>query len=129
MFISIDGNNVGKFLEGYIINEDLVSLESLSENIKAVVLAITNFIKNQNGEVYLSGGDNVLGWLPEENEEKLISFLKEINKNSEIKFSAGSSKGLKETYLALKYSKSLGNPNLTIVEIENNKIQFKIIEI
>ena len=105
MIISIDGDNIGKRIEGMILTNNLEQLERFSNNVSS---AINNFalnIERIGGKCYLCGGDNILAFIPDSAKDEVINTVLNSNEN-ELFFSAGLGSSVLEAYLALKIAKS-----------------------
>lgn len=126
MYISIDGDNIGKQLEKFILIENLKGLNEFCSKITENITYLKDFILKNNGEVYLIGGDNIFASIPSQNIEIMIEEIKKLNLRLEIKFSTGYSENVKETYLALKYAKSLKNGTIVYAKKLNTNIEFEI---
>jgi len=126
MYLSVDGDNTGKKLESYILNGNLKSLKKYSTKISNLIDKIEKKIVNIGGEVYLSGGDNILAYLPDDKIQYIIDSVTKINKINSINFSMGYSSNLKSTYLALKYAKSFSTSKIVCAKKERDNINFKV---
>ena len=106
MYISIDGNDIGKRLEGLILSDNLEELQTFSSRITFLVDTIEKYIIKQGGKCFLSGGDNILAFLPEEKVHETVKYVNSLKKE-EISFSIGIGDDVIDAYLALKYAKSM----------------------
>ena len=106
MYIAIDGNDVGKHLEGLILSGDLEGLHAFSLKITFLINTIEQFIIKQGGKCFLRGGDNILAYIMQ---DKLMVIVKYIStlKTDDISFSIGIGNDVIDAYLALKYAKSM----------------------
>lgn len=129
MYIAIDGDNIGKKLEKYILNENMNKLNEISLYISNRIANIEKLIINFEGQVFMSGGDNILALIPDSSINDFIAHINNINKLNDIKFSVGYSSQIKSTYFALKYAKSIGAGTITCADIKNNSINFRIVTI
>ena len=72
------GNEIGKIIEKYLLCGDTETLSKFSSTLTNCILRISSFIKNNNGELIMAGGDNVLACLPEDVFLILKEFIKRI---------------------------------------------------
>ena len=105
LFISIDGNNIGKRLEQYILSERFDELKSFSDRISTVVSDLSRFVCEIGGKVLMSGGDNLLAIVPKNECCSLKCFFDGIQ-SSELSFSMGIGHNARASFLALKYAKA-----------------------
>lgn len=121
MYIGIDGDDIGKKIERYLLesNENLV--QEMSDTISLLINEITSYLKNEGASIIYSRGDNILCKYNNDTHhfkisidiiDKLYDFL--FNLDINITFSVGISDSLKDTYIALKYAKSIGKNCLVI---------------
>lgn len=128
MFLSIDGDRIGKILEQYILDENLEKLSEFSKSIKNDVNNFVDIIKKNNGYVYMDGGDNLFASIEDTYVEIITTYVKEKNKTNQYTFSIGFGKNVSDTYLALKYAKSNVFNEKCILLIRNNKdLEFKVL--
>lgn len=120
MFLSIDGDKIGKILEQSILDEDLEKLSQFSKNIKNDINDFVNKITNNNGYVYMDGGDNLFAYIENSYIDKIITYVKNKNKNNKYTFSIGLSENVSDIYLALKYAKAEDFDGKCILLIRNN---------
>lgn len=116
MYISIDGDGVGKVIEKYILLERIPELSKISGKIRGYTDTIVEKIIENEGEIIMQGGDNILAQITDQAIDKIMETIDEINKEQIIQFSVGISKSVLGAYMALKYAKSLEC---------NRKIEFK----
>ncbi len=126
MYISIDGDEIGKIIERYILNEDLKSLRKFSNNITNSIRLFEEFIKNVNGKIFLVGGDNIFASVSKDRMQELLDFVNKVNTTSNVKFSVGYSTDILSTYLALKYAKSLKRGALVFLDNNDGENHFVI---
>lgn len=112
MYISIDGNNIGKTLEKYILSEDIAGLEKFSKSLNDTINYFTDLINCQGGTIIVSGGDNILASFSDDSYKKIIAkVLRPDTVN--VCFSVGIGKTAIHSYLALKYAKAM-NHNMPV---------------
>lgn len=105
VYISIDGNNIGKIIEYYILENKLEELSDFSRKLSFTTGFICKEILRLGGKIIMAGGDNILACIS-------IDALNEITKitadNSDIhmRFSIGIGSSATASYLALKYAKA-----------------------
>ena len=84
-------------------------------------------IKEKGGEIFFSGGDNILASVKDDYLNDIIQTVKEVNIHSTYSFSVGLGSTLKDVYLALKYSKSVSPGTIVKATADNGKVTFKFI--
>lgn len=104
-FISIDGNNIGKRIEQYILSEQFDTLKSFSNRVTTVIGELSHFIIEIGGTVLMSGGDNLLATVPQKECSSLKCFFDGIQSYG-ISFAMGIGHNAHASFLALKYAKS-----------------------
>lgn len=119
--IAIDGNQIGIKIEQFILSNNLDDLLDFSKNVTEIIQKISDIV-HKHGEIYLSGGDNILATFDYDNLEQLITDIKMVT-GSEFEYSIGIGFTAAEAYLALKYAKS---HSYYIVEYTNQN--FSVIE-
>ena len=105
LFISVDGNNIGKRLEQYILSERFNELKSFSDRVTTAVSGLSRFVVEIGGKVLMSGGDNLLATVPENECRSLKCFLDGIQ-SRDLSFSMGIGHNARASFLALKYAKA-----------------------
>lgn len=118
----IDGDNIGLSIELSFLNNDETTLKEINQNVSQTVLKITNFLILKGQEIIFAGADGIICKGEEFDSSELIDFIRLLKSN--LTFSFGSGDSLKDSYIALRYAKSLGK-NIGVV-FENNS--FKITE-
>ena len=105
LFISIDGNNIGKRLEQYILPERFDELKAFSDRVSTAVSDLSRFVVEIGGNVLMSGGDNLLATVPKNECCSLRCFLDGIQ-SRDLSFSMGVGHNARASFLALKYAKA-----------------------
>ncbi len=105
LFISIDGNNIGKRLEQYILSERFDELKSFSDRVSTAVSDLSRFVIEIGGKVLMSGGDNLLATVPKNECCSLKCFFDGIQSRA-LFFSMGIGHNARSSFLALKYAKA-----------------------
>jgi len=118
----IDGDDIGLNIELSFLNNDEISLKEINQNVSQTISKITNFLILKEQEIIFSGADGVICKGEDFNLTELIDFIRLLNSN--LTFSFGSGNCLKDSYIALRYAKSIGK-NIGVV-FEND--EFKSIE-
>lgn len=127
IYISIDGDNIGKKLEKYILNEDLSGVKEFSYQITQSIRNFERIIRKTGGDIFFSGGDNILAFVNDDYLNNIIQIVKEVNDHSIYSFSVGLGNTLKDVYLALKYSKSISSGTIVKAIAEHGKVTFKLV--
>ncbi len=105
IFVSIDGNNIGKRLERYILSERFDDLKSFSHRVSTAISNLSQFVVGLGGTVLMSGGDNILAMVPKNEWNSLKRFFDGVQ-TQEIPFAMGVGRNARASFLALKYAKA-----------------------
>ncbi|AFY38652.1 hypothetical protein Lepto7376_2369 [[Leptolyngbya] sp. PCC 7376] len=119
MFISIDGDDVGRNLELYILDEQIGDLEIFAKKLKTRFEWLANNLSCLlEAQVHLLGGDSILASCPLN--PKVFQILEELRiefqKQGLPSISIGTGNTAREAYLALKYAKLRGKNRLVTFE-------------
>ena len=106
LYVAIDGNEIGKIIDKYILSEELEKLGCFSRMMNKCVADIESFILDNHGLLIMAGGDNIFAELPEAEINSLKDYVAKKNKTMEFDFSVGFSTSPLGAYLALKYAKA-----------------------
>lgn len=130
-YISIDGNNIGKKLERYILKNDSVGLKAFSKDIKQEIYRLEDIILNKHGIIIMSGGDNIIAKIKKKDVLYIAKYLKKYNSKKEklFEFSFSVGKDIISTYIGLKYAKSNHLKCGVLVIKSHEKFVFKEINI
>ncbi|MFE8601370.1 mCpol domain-containing protein [Archangium violaceum] len=113
MYLTIDGDDIGRKITACYIENDEEKLSELSSSLSAAVHQITNLLQAEGFKVIFSAADGVVG----ASADPKIDFL-ELHRRIQslappgITFSAGVGRSLREAYLALTYAKSTGKNSI-----------------
>ncbi|MBB0243674.1 mCpol domain-containing protein [Streptomyces alkaliphilus] len=108
-FLALDGDDIGRRLEFYMVSEDTAGLESFSNAFGEVVESLKFVVsESPSVDVILQGGDSFLLSAPLEDLTRIISGVKGVVAETSFTFSGGYGPSMKEAYLALKIAKSSG---------------------
>lgn len=119
MYIALDGDDVGRHIEKYLIENKERDVAELSEQITKTVQEITVYLQRIGFEIIFSAGDSILCKGKSIDIRKLSYYL--ASKNKICTFSVGIGNTLEKTYVALKYAKSDGK-NTIVNYNENNQL-------
>lgn len=111
LFFAVDGDDVGRRLEYYMLLNDSHSLTSFSNAYKSAMNWLEEELVNKFGATVLfSGGDNLLACVRKEEDsmKKFEELRINFSKKSESTISAGLGLSLQEAYFALKLAKATG---------------------
>ena len=114
MYITIDGDDVGRKITSSYISNDEIKLTNISKKINEATKNISTILLNNGFEMVFQAADGVTAKI-----NKDIDFYKifdEIKSHSfeGITFSAGVGMNLREAYIALLNSKSNGKNMISI---------------
>ena len=106
VYIAIDGNDTGKHLEKYLLSNDVEKVRSFSNALDLQIKYFRDAVLKTEGDILMCGGDNILGTVKAEDIPELCQKIKNTPE-SEMSFSVGIGNSPRNSYLALKYAKSL----------------------
>ncbi len=127
MIISIDGNNIGKRVERYILNEELDDLSEFSNSLILYLDTLKKIIETYGGIVYMSGGDNILARVKDSNVKDIISKIVKIKPPNNTTFAIGIGNTAHLAYLALAHRKASQSKRfeVTYCKIEKDNLIFQ----
>lgn len=106
MYIALDGDDAGRKIEKYLIENKERDVAELSKQITNDVQEITAYLQRFGFEIIFSAGDSILCKGESVDIRTLSNYL--AKKNKICTFSVGIGNTLEKTYVALKYAKSGG---------------------
>jgi hypothetical protein len=118
IYMGLDGDDVGRNLERYFIENDEFHLSELSNKISKSINSLTEFLRTLGYDIIFVAGDNILCKGENIDIEALLNYLGSFN--GPCTFSGGIGKTIEQTYLALKYAKSVGKNSLVRCDGNNN---------
>lgn len=127
MIISIDGNNIGKKIEQYILNEKLDELSEFSNSLLIYLNTLKTIIEMHEGIVYMCGGDNLLAHVKDNSVNDIISKISKIKPPNNTTFAIGIGITAHLAYLALAYRKACQSNHFeaTYCKVERDNLVFK----
>lgn len=117
LFTYIDGDNIGLKIEKSFLDNNELSLKEVNENIKILVDRITKYLIGEKQEIIFSGADGIICKGEDLNTLKALEYIRRLDNT--ITFSLGIGYSLRDSYIALRYAKSL-NKDIAVILIENN---------
>ena len=108
VFVAIDGNGIGRVIEGCILAERFAELTAFSEQVTRIVQTLKHAIEIRGGEVYLAGGDNLLARMPRNGLEEVCRQVAD-SETARLHFAIGVGLDSRGAYLALKYAKTFSH--------------------
>ena len=112
-FTAVDGDNIGRIIEKYIIENDEQKLRAFSEYVENYFSNLSLKLKDLGGDIIFCAGDNLLCKFHNKLQESLKKIIKPENS---FTISIGIGKTLIETFLALKYAKANGKNQIISYE-------------
>jgi minimal CRISPR polymerase domain len=106
-FYGLDGDNIEKFMEAYLIKEEINALSNFSLQVTSALEEIRQKVASGGGQVLYCAGDNITfrGLFSDDWCEEVINLFR-------IRTGCTASMGIGDTalefYLALKLAKSVG---------------------
>jgi minimal CRISPR polymerase domain len=103
LYLAIDGDRIGEFLERLILLEDLEGVRQFSLLVTRAIATIQDYLEESGCEIIFSAGDGILAIVNDELDINQLPLQHGL-----ITFSVGVSSNLREALLALKTAKGLG---------------------
>lgn len=112
-YITIDGDDVGQKIASAYFRNDESELTRVNDLVCSTTQAIADFLKAQGFTVMFCAADGVAGYCydPAPDDEFLFKSISDLVR-SELKFSVGIGRDLRESYIALLSAKSNGKGRL-----------------
>lgn len=110
-FVAIDGDDVGRKLEYYMLINDTASLRSFSQSFERAIIWLRDRLANTyNGDIVFWGGDNMLAFvaLAEGSINQIDKLRMEFREYTDSTVSIGIGITPQDAYLALKLAKASG---------------------
>lgn len=113
MYVTIDGDDIGRKITACYIENNEAKLNELSTSLSAAVQRIADLLRAEGFKIIFSAADGVVG----SSTTPRIS-LSELHQKIQalappgITFSAGVGRSLRDAYLALTYAKSSGKNSI-----------------
>jgi GTP cyclohydrolase III len=102
-------------------------MKEFSYQVNQSIRTFERIIKETGGEVYISGGDNILAFVKDNYVNNIIQLVNELNSKKTFSFSVGLAYTIQDVYLALKYCKSNSAGKIIMAVAEHGKTTFKLI--
>lgn len=125
-FLALDGDNIGRKIEFYILSNKIESLQDFSKKYKNSMLWLEKSLADiLCGQIIFSGGDSLLAKLPSNSFDlacvQKLCILFESKSDSTL--SIGIGKTVAQSYFALKFAKVSGKKCIKFFdEIPSNKL-------
>ncbi len=121
IFAYIDGDDIGLKIENSFMNNDEYKLQKINEEVKNIIAVITKYLVDVDSEIIFSGADGIICKAVELDSKGLLEHIRSLK--TDLSFSIGVGKSLRDAFLALRYAKSNGKD---IVAIYNDG--FKLVK-
>jgi hypothetical protein len=110
-FYGLDGDKVGRVIEGMFVRGEVDSLRKFSGAVVAALKCLADSVAEQGGDVILAGGDSLLfeGDFDDRSCQALLDRFAEL---TGCTASIGSGVSIRDAYLALKLAKANGGGQL-----------------
>jgi hypothetical protein len=122
-FLALDGDDVGRQLELYMLTNDIESLRAFSKAFDSTVNVLVASISEMRGaELIMSGGDSILIKLRDEKAlDSVLETISSLVNGDEFTFSGGYADTMQGAYLALKLAKSSGKNRIVRLPIGDRR--------
>ena len=121
MYVSVDGDDIGKKLTNIIYTCDDKAVTEFSGAVEAFFDNVKKEIEQQNGRVVFCAGDSIAFFIDDESIEDIIPLLQSESFNVTI----GCGRTLQQAHWALNIGKSLGKNRVmnfeNVIEIIGDK--------
>lgn len=108
-FLALDGDDVGRRLEKYMLMNDACSLKNFSSEFEDVVAVLIKKVSSiPDLEILLSGGDSILIQMGKSSIEHVLVVVENSLQDCQFTFSGGYGPSMRSAYLSLKLAKSKG---------------------
>jgi len=104
MYLIIDGDDVGRELERYVLTQDLSGLQIFTELVTTLLNGIGTEAESLGGKVVWKAGDSLILEFNNSNIKKITSLVKKLKEK--VAFSMGSGNELRDAWVALKFAKA-----------------------
>lgn len=102
----IDGDNIGLEIERSFMENDEDSLLQINELVKNLISKITKFVVSKGQKVIFAGADGVIYKGDGLDIQDTLNYARSLQ--ARLTFSIGSGPTLRDSYVALRYAKSIG---------------------
>jgi minimal CRISPR polymerase domain len=112
-FLALDGDDIGRRLELYMLTNDADSLTAFGAAFNSAITSLVKSASDVEGvELMLFGGDSVMLRVPDGVLEIVLEIVRDITSENEFTFSGGYATTMRGAYLALKLAKSSGKDRI-----------------
>ena len=105
-YIYIDGDDIGLEIEKSFLDNDEISLGQINKEINSVTKEMSDYMVKAGLSILFLGADGIICKGENINIKELSSYIKEIS--NKFTFSIGVGNNLRDSFLALRYAKSIG---------------------
>lgn len=124
VYLAIDGNHTGKYLEKYILLNDMDGLRKFNDEISGVIKRLETAIQSYAGTIYLSGGDNILARIDSVWVSEILHDVSHLSIGG-YSFSAAVAETPQDAYIGLKYAKCTDQTHIRVIRTPYGEIQFE----
>jgi len=121
-YVAIDGDDVGRSLEEYIVSNDLESLASYSTSVANYFLFVRSFLEASGHRIIFCGGDSVMSCSPG---PVALSAFKQLPAGP-CSVSIGIGSTPVAAFLALRLAKARGKRKIVCLEYAQNEQTFDL---
>lgn len=112
MYISIDGDDVGRLISGCYLRNDVKGLSDISDDLKRSTENISSFLCSIGFDIVFCAADGVVASCGMNVDfEEIFEGVRKLSPVG-ITYSAGVGASLKESYIALLFAKSNGKDKI-----------------
>ena len=123
MFLAIDGDSTGRYIEKMILDNELEELTRFSLKLQRTISDFCKYIIQNSGNIIMAGGDNILAEIPSSSYCEILRGLEAIS-IEDYSFSIAVSISLQGAYWGLKYVKATKIKMVEVRVLDNGKLQF-----
>ena len=123
-YLAIDGNQTGRYLEKYILCNDMAGLRQFNDAVFQAVRHFESIIQNGGGIIYMSGGDNILAEV-DLSPAREIHHALSVHSVQGYSFSMALADSPQDAYIGLKYAKCSGEKSIRVLRTADNRVTFE----
>jgi minimal CRISPR polymerase domain len=117
LYVAIDGDDVGRRLEGLVVRGEVDELRRFSRGVDGDLDTLANILESIAFDSFVKGGDTILACGPAHDPAWFARHLTTVT----ITISVGLGRSLTEAFLGLKIAKASGKNQIVYYQTEVNE--------
>jgi len=110
----IDGDNIGLVIERSFMENNEANLTNINKAISDLIEIISHYLKIHHQQIIFAGADGLIYKGSNLDLHELLTMIRKQHES--ITFSIGIGDTLRESYIALRYAKSIGKNACVIID-------------